>query len=1123
VRKIIRIFAWLLAAIVLLLAGLLLWLRNADLSAYQHHVESFVSSRIGHELTIGGRFELRFGRSTTLIAEDVELRNPNWPDNTDLVSVGNLTITVDTWSALGRPFIIEELYADNIRVHLARDSEGRFNMAAEIPGQEDAEPAEFDPNRIAFRSVGLRSVEIAYIDPARPRPIDAKFDQLTISPDANDILDLDLNGTVNELPLWADGKLGPWQNLVDGRDILADLDISLGQIRLALEGTIADLVALEGVEIDGSLSGPEISRVLERLALPPFAAGAFEVVANVQRLENGHQVRLEGNLGEIELFVRGNFDNLMLPTRVRHDFRVSGPDVSPLAELFGMEGAPALPFQLAGDYSRDDRRLTFKDAIARIGANSIAFEGVVDLSGSMPDWDLHIDAGGPNLAVAGPFAGVEGLPQAAFTATGHVSKSGSRWLSDELVIQVGENRLAVNGQLETGSNGASEIVIDASGPDISFIQDFTDLQGIPSRPYDISATIRPHRQGILVDDGVGVFGDNRLEVDGVVAMKQGMQGTVLDFSASGPDLQNIAVLTDVPYLPPGPFRAAGRIRLEKDGLLLEQTRASVRQLTAAASGSIVISGSDAGDFDLDVSLSGPDLGVVPEIAAIEQLTGEPFSVAGKLGRDGERIVATGVDISLGSLKARVNGYVAGLAELAGLSVVAHSGDSVVLRKLTKLAYLPEGSVSLEGKFEKTATEIKFSDAALGIGEFKVAADGALNLSPRRNDSDLVFAVSGPDLAEIGKVFGFDALPNKDFSVNGGVRGTPSGFALRDFLAQVGGNDIAGEFSVDLSGKPRVVGNLESHYLDVTRPQQLPGPQEDATQSPQESGGRLFSDKPLETGWLNKADIDVDLSFDRLIANTIDVTDVSVGIELRDGALRIGPFELREGTGSIHGLLALTPRDDVYSLESSLTIDQVHIGLLFAEDQPKSSLPALTGSFELRGQGNSVRAIMAGANGSMSIRQGSGKVKEVIGSFLFRDILVEVLRTLNPMRKSRDYQLLECGIYRVTVEDGLMTIDEFVIQTDIMTTVAQGELNLANERLEVGFRAKPREGIGISLGTVANQLLEVRGTLKEPRIRMDAGRTATTTGAAVATGGLSLLARGLWDRLSAESDVCKKKD
>jgi hypothetical protein len=167
--------------------------------------------------------------------------------------------------------------------------------------------------------------------------------------------------------------------------------------------------------------------------------------------------------------------------------------------------------------------------------------------------------------------------------------------------------------------------------------------------------------------------------------------------------------------------------------------------------------------------------------------------------------------------------------------------------------------------------------------------------------------------------------------------------------------------------------------------------------------------------------------------------------------------------------------------------------------------------------------MAGANGSMSIRQGSGKVKEVIGSFLFRDILVEVLRTLNPMRKSRDYQLLECGIYRVTVEDGLMTIDEFVIQTDIMTTVAQGELNLANERLEVGFRAKPREGIGISLGTVANQLLEVRGTLKEPRIRMDAGRTATTTGAAVATGGLSLLARGLWDRLSAESDVCKKKD
>jgi hypothetical protein len=149
------------------------------------------------------------------------------------------------------------------------------------------------------------------------------------------------------------------------------------------------------------------------------------------------------------------------------------------------------------------------------------------------------------------------------------------------------------------------------------------------------------------------------------------------------------------------------------------------------------------------------------------------------------------------------------------------------------------------------------------------------------------------------------------------------------------------------------------------------------------------------------------------------------------------------------------------------------------------------------------------------------VKELFGSAIFKDVFLQVLRTLNPFRRSRDYQILECGIYDVTIAGGVATIDNFAIQTDTMTTVASGTVNLKSEKLDIAFRAKPREGIGISLGTVANQLLEVRGTLQSPRIAVDAGRTATTTGAAVATGGLSLLARGLWDRLSAEASICDK--
>jgi hypothetical protein len=78
-------------------------------------------------------------------------------------------------------------------------------------------------------------------------------------------------------------------------------------------------------------------------------------------------------------------------------------------------------------------------------------------------------------------------------------------------------------------------------------------------------------------------------------------------------------------------------------------------------------------------------------------------------------------------------------------------------------------------------------------------------------------------------------------------------------------------------------------------------------------------------------------------------------------------------------------------------------------------------------------------------------------------------------------------------------------------------------LDLTLRSKPRKGFGISLGGVINSFLKLGGTLQEPALNIDPASSLTTTGAAVATGGLSLLARGLWDRLSAEADLCAPRD
>ena len=57
--------------------------------------------------------------------------------------------------------------------------------------------------------------------------------------------------------------------------------------------------------------------------------------------------------------------------------------------------------------------------------------------------------------------------------------------------------------------------------------------------------------------------------------------------------------------------------------------------------------------------------------------------------------------------------------------------------------------------------------------------------------------------------------------------------------------------------------------------------------------------------------------------------------------------------------------------------------------------------------------------------------------------------------------------------------------------------------------------------MVNPYLEVVGTLREPRISLDEKSAFIVGGAAAATGGISILAKGLWDRLKSSGDLCEK--
>ncbi|NND35531.1 MAG: AsmA family protein, partial [Gammaproteobacteria bacterium] len=942
-KRILRFLSWTVVLLVVLSASLVIYLRNADLSVYETQIENYLSSKIGHRLDIDGRFNLQVRGGTTLSAESVSLVNANWQGESQLLTIGRLSVNVDTWSMFVGPMIVRDLQLDDIDVRIELDDDGLANWSTGRPVATEKSAVELNTDFIAFRNVELDEARISYRAVQRPRPIIAAIDHLRVSPDEGDILDLDLLGTINDYALSASGSVGPWQNLIVGRNISADLDAGLGKVALAVRGSVDDLVALGGVDVTFDLRGPSIDQVSERLGLPVFAYGAFELDGSVSGADGDRRLEVEGKVGDVDLSINGTVNDLRAPDEADFAAQISGPNVSDVARLFDVTGLPEEPYQVSGSYSLRQTTVSLSDARVRIGDNALLVDGWIDARRMPPDMDITINAVGPDFSVFTPFIGVTGVPASAFDIDGRIRSKGGDWQFDEVEATVGENRVVAHGAISAGAD--TEVVFSASGPDNSFLHAMTGLEGLPARPYDVSARIRPSRVGIELADARASFGDHRIAVDGVVALKGGLIGTALSVNVSGPDLQNIALLTDVPYLPAGPYDASARIAFDRAGLVLDQAEASVGPLRATADGSIGLR-RNAGDFELALSASGPDLGSLAKFDLLQRLSGEPFDVSAQTRHRGDAYEFESVEAKIGQLDAFIDAEISDDGSRTTIDFRGAAPDARPVSRLLGIEALPDGAFSADGRVEIRRDEFELTDSRVQIGAYRLVADGVLSTAPMKNDSDLQFSAAGPDLQQLLDTFDIDLFPAKPFTLGGAFRGTPSGFAMRDFAATIGGNDVAGEFTADFREKPTISGALSSKYLDLS--ERLPKAEEGATEAGSDPGGLLFPDEPINLGFLDAANAQVEVTVDKLILDEVSIDNFNLGVQLIDSNLSVAPISIRSTRGNLDGSLGLRPSNGDYEWIASLEVSNGRLGLAGAKTEDLSQLPMIDGTIDLRG-------------------------------------------------------------------------------------------------------------------------------------------------------------------------------
>ena len=1126
-HKTIKIALWFLGVLLTVLAGIALYLRSADLSVYEDQIEGLLSNAIGHKVNVEGLFELRVGRITYLTAEDISITNPDWPAESQLLTVEHFSVAVDTLSLVSNPIIVENLDLQSANIIVEKNTDGALNWDSSStnsssPASDSADQSSADLNRIAFRHVDVRNVALAYDSDERAEPLTVDISGLTIEPDAAGILDIDLDGNVNNHPLTADGKVGPWRNFLAGKDLSANLDLSLGRIRMSVVGAAEDLQLLQGVESQVTLQGPEIERVIEVFGLPPFATGEFDLEADITKHARGRQFHLVANAGEISVTADGNLDHLASPNLLDVVFDLSGPDAKGVAEVIGIEGVSDAPFQVLGDVQFDRQELTLNEIQTRLGDNSATIDGWLAFNGDVPDADITFSAGGPNLSVVGPFVDVEGIPADTFELNGHIEKNGQNLAFDNVTASIGEIQIGANGKLDRQSGDDTEIFISISGPDISVIEPMTGLKDVPERPFAASAILRPDPVGVDLDDAKLTVGDNNLQVDGIVGTTDKLNGTQVTLHGFGPELQSVRFLAGTPYLPKGEYDYKANVEITGDELSFRNVEISVVGAELSANGTANI-GSNIGDFDMSISATSDDVSKLELFESLKPLIGEAMNINGRLSNSAGALALHQVSADIAELEIDVDGSVDSGDGTAVMTLAITAPDSALANELVPAFDLPDGAIDVSGKVARNPNDFFFDHLSVRLGELAASANGTLSNQPMSNASDLEFNLSGPDLQVLGEMFSLRFMPPKSFRVAGEINGTPTGFAIENIDANIGENEIVGRFTADLRDKPDIKGSVSASYLDVAgRMAQLKADEpEEEIAAENSTSPFLLPDDPLPLDFLKSINLDIDVRANRLILSQVDVRDFQLGLMFKDGSLRIEPVSFVESEGAISGHLRLNPTDDNFRLDANFDIDNVHFGLLSEPGQDRTLLPASSGNIDIQGAGNTIHEIMSNSNGSISLTQSAGQMNSAMASRFFGDLVTQILQALNPLATRESHTNMECAYYDVSIVNGLAAIDRIAVQTDKVTMAASGSVNFPDEKLKLSLNAKPRKGFGISVGGIANSFFNVGGTLKKPALGIDTAGTVTTTGAAIATGGLSLIAKGLWDRASSQGSICEE--
>lgn len=370
------------------------------------------------------------------------------------------------------------------------------------------------------------------------------------------------------------------------------------------------------------------------------------------------------------------------------------------------------------------------------------------------------------------------------------------------------------------------------------------------------------------------------------------------------------------------------------------------------------------------------------------------------------------------------------------------------------------------------------DLTLTAAGARVQVSGAIDQAGADPEPDLDVKAEAERLADLDALFAARLPTAGPVALKARVRGIDGGFGFSGLKLEIGESDLAGEGELRLSGdRATLTGRFTSARLDL--PALTAGLDTTGLDTGAGSGdGRVFPDTPLPLGALGLADGELSLKVGTLrLGPKLAAGEVELQATLKDRVLHVASAQggLFGGRFQVRGRLDAGVRPA--SLDADLSARDVDYGRLLRELAGRKGISG-TASLKARltGRGDSPRALAASLGGDLQVTGGEGRVRDALldaaGAGL-GDVLA-------PWAEGDDDMNLNCVVGRFDLKDGVAESRAILADTDDVTLVGDGTVDLGRERYDLRLTPKAKQ---TSLASLAVPM-RMTGPLMDPRVGPD---------------------------------------